>query len=313
MERILVTGVSGFVGNHLVAELKKYGYEVVGVGGPRLTGTHKPNTDAITTYYEIDLVDKAQVDTIDFTNVTGVIHLAGLAAVGPSFDNPVEYIHKNAAMEINLIEAALKQKCKPRFVVVSSGALYDPTAELPITETSSVVPSSPYAVSKIAQEKMGQYYGLRGLEVIIARPFNHIGPGQNIGFIAPDLTKQIIDIEHGKATGIMVGNLDAKRDYTDVRDIARGYRLLLESGIPGEIYNICTGTSLSGNELLKMLLKHTEITPTITQDSSRMRPSDTPDIYGSHDKLTRDTGWQPEISLDQTLEDVVADWRSRKK
>lgn len=308
MSKVLVTGANGFVGNHLVRELSRNGYAVVGVGGP--VGT-SGTPDNMTDYIVCDLTNPEAVGAIDFSNITGVIHLAGLAAVGPSFDDPRGYINGNIGMEINLFEAAIAQNAHPKFVIISSGALYDPKAPLPLTEASHVLPSSPYAVSKIGQEQMALYYSLRGFDVVIARPFNHIGPGQNLGFIVPDITKQIVDVEQGTAKDIRVGNLEAKRDYTDVRDIAKAYRLLLESGKPGETYNICSDISKSGQEILDSLLRIAGGNPTVGQDPTRMRPSDTPDIYGSHDKLTADTGWQPEITLETTLADVIADWRSR--
>jgi GDP-4-dehydro-6-deoxy-D-mannose reductase len=260
-------------------------------------------------YIECDLTDAAEVQKIDFSGVSGVIHLAGLAAVGPSFDNPTMYVTANVGMQVNLFETAIKQNQHPKFVVISSGALYDPRAHLPLTETSHVLPSSPYAVSKIGQEQMGLYYHLRNFEVIIARPFNHIGPGQGLGFIVPDLTKQVVDFERGEAKEILVGNLSAKRDYTDVRDIARAYRLLLEHGTSGETYNVCSGSSKSGQEILDAILHVAGGNPAVTQDPERMRPSDTPDIYGDHTKLSKDTGWQPEIPLETTIADVVTDWR----
>lgn len=308
MSKVVVTGANGFVGNHLVRELHAAGYEVIGVGGPVATSARPTE---LADYIECDLTDPAAVAMIDFSGVSGVIHLAGLAAVGPSFDDPNGYIRGNIGMEINLFESALAQDQHPKFIVISSGALYDPKAALPVTEASRVLPSSPYAVSKIGQEQMALYYSMRGFEVVIARPFNHIGPGQGLGFIVPDLTKQVIDVERSEAKEILVGNLEAKRDYTDVRDIARAYRLLLESGKPGETYNICSGTSKSGQEILDTILRIAGSDAPTAQDPSRMRPSDTPDIYGSHDKLSADTGWQPEITLDATITDVVTDWRNR--
>jgi GDP-4-dehydro-6-deoxy-D-mannose reductase len=159
---------------------------------------------------------------------------------------------------------------------------------------------------------MGHYYQGRGFDCIVARPFNHIGPGQNPGFIVPDLTKQVIDIEKGLAQNILVGNLDAKRDYTDVRDITRAYRLLLEKGVSGRTYNICSGRSISGHDILDEILRAAGNRPPVEQDATKMRPSDTPDIYGSHDKITADTGWQPQIDIATTIKDVVADWRQRQ-
>jgi GDP-4-dehydro-6-deoxy-D-mannose reductase len=221
------------------------------------------------------------------------------------------YINTNIGIEVNLFEAALKQKCFPKFLIISSGSLYDPKDKLPLIETSRVDPGSPYAVSKLGQEQMAQYYGQRGFEYVIARPFNHVGPGQNEGFIVPDLTKQIVSVEKGNGKNIKVGNLEAQRDYTDVRDIVRAYRLLVESGKSGEIYNICSNKPLSGNDLLSKLIDLSSSKPELISDPTKFRPTDSPVIYGSYDKLKKDTGWEPEIDIDTTLKDVLEDWRTR--
>lgn len=309
MEKILVTGVNGFVGHHVARELAANGYEVHGLGGH---GGPDHRLDILTAYAALDLTDPEATRQIDFTKIQGVIHLAGLAAVGVSFDKPLEYINANIGMEINLFEAAMAQQAFPRFIVVSSGSLYDPKGQLPITEESPVAPTSPYAVSKLGQEHMAQYYTGRGFECVIARPFNHIGPGQGTGFIVPDWAQQIIAAEKGETDKILVGNLDAERDYTDVRDIALGYRLLLEKGRSNEIYNICSGTPRSGNEILKLLQQASGSQTEVLQDPGKMRPNDNPVIYGSHEKLSEDTGWQPSIAIEQTMADVIADWRSRQ-
>ena len=309
MKTVLVTGANGFVGRHLVRELTANGYSIVAVGGSQVKATDNLQGQK---YMTLDLTKRDETDRIDFAGISGVIHLAGLAAVGPSFDKPMDYINTNIGIQINLFETALAQKAGPRFLIVSSATIYDPKAELPLGEDASVVPNSPYAVSKIGQEQMAGYYATRGFECITVRPFNHIGPGQNPGFIVPDLAQQIIAAEKGLQNEIKVGNLDAKRDYTDVRDIVRAYRLLTEKGVPGETYNICSGKALSGHYILDGLVKATGYTPTVRQDPVRMRPSDTPEIYGSHQKLTNHTGWQPEIPFEQTMTDVIEDWRSRK-
>lgn len=303
MSKVLVTGANGFVGQHLVAELRSFDIECETVGGRHLG--NQENT------YNLDLVVSSEADSIDFSDVSGVIHLAGLASVGPSFDEPMRYIDTNIRIQTNLFEAALKQNAKPRFLVISTGALYDPSAKLPLTETSPVLASSPYAVSKLGQESMAQYYAKRGFEVVIARPFNHIGPGQGPGFIVPYIAQQIIACEKGEQTQISVGNLDAQRDYTDVRDITRAYRLLLEKGTPGEIYNVCSGNPLSGHQILEGLTKTSSREYEVVQDPAKLRPADNPVIYGDHAKLTEATGWQPEISLEQTFADVIEDWRKK--
>jgi GDP-4-dehydro-6-deoxy-D-mannose reductase len=308
MSKILVTGVNGFVGQHVAHELHKNGNTVIGIGGAHGSSTVHPE---ISDYFVLDLRVKSEAEKIPFESIDAIIHLAGLAAVGPSFDNPLDYINTNIGIEINLFEAALAQKVTPRFLVISSGSLFDPKASLPLNEESEIIPNSPYAVSKLGQEQMGRYYSFRGFEVLVARPFNHIGPGQNTGFLVPDLTKQVIGFEKGEVKKISVGNLDAQRDYTDVRDIARAYRLLLEKGLSGHTYNICSGHPVSGHDILAKILEVADVQPEIVQDPTKMRPSDAPVIYGTHDKITEHTGWQPEIKLEQTIADVVTDWRAR--
>ncbi|HSX46293.1 MAG TPA: NAD-dependent epimerase/dehydratase family protein [Candidatus Saccharimonadia bacterium] len=308
MSKVIVTGANGFVGQHLLKELLGNGYEVVAVGGSQgapLGG--QAGVQAMT----LDLTKPDEAAQIDFSGASGVVHLAGLAAVGPSFDDPKLYMNVNVGLEINLFEAALKQNAKPRFLVISSGTLYDPKAQQPLTEESPVLPNSPYAVSKLGQEQMALYYETRSFDAIIARPFNHIGPGQGPGFIVPDFAQQLVAIEKGGQQELSVGNLDAKRDYTDVRDIVRAYRLLLEKGRSGEVYNICSGRSLNGHEILDGLCQAAGLKPEIKQDPSKMRPSDTPLVSASYDKLAHDTGWQPEIALETTFADVIADWRNR--
>ncbi len=303
MKKIIITGANGFVGLHLAKELSDNDIQVLGIGGSQ-------GSEAVPEwfydYQVLDLTNKAETEKINFEDVDGVIHLAGRAAVGPSFDDPMGYINTNIGIEVNLFEAALSQNVFPRFLIISSGSLYDPAAGSPLSEGSSVLPGSPYAVSKLGQEQMAQYYTGRGFECIIARPFNHIGPGQGPGFIVPDLASQIVS-----GGEVKVGNLDAKRDYTDVRDIVRAYRLLLEKGVSGEIYNICSGRSLSGHDLLDRMTSLVDYKPTIVSDPSKMRPSDNPIIFGSHKKLTQVTGWQPIIDIETTLQDVLNDWKNK--
>ncbi len=308
MNKVLVTGSNGFVGQHLVRELAENSITVVGVGGAQGTKEKSPHVES---YLELDLTDPEQAARIDFQGLDGVIHLAGLAAIGPSFDDPMLYFNVNVGIEVNLFETALAQKVSPRFLIVSSGSLYDSKAPLPLTEESPVEPSSPYAVSKIGQEQMAHYYHGRGFESLVVRPFNHIGPGQGPGFLVPDLAMQIVAAEKGGPQEVLVGNLGAQRDYTDVRDIVRAYRLLLDKGRAGEVYNICSGQALSGHDILKGLLASADCQPEIKQDPSRMRPADNPLVYGSRQKLTDDTGWQPSIPIETTLADVIADWRTR--
>ncbi len=184
---VLITGASGFVGRHLIVNLTAAGHNVTGIG-------HTVATNLSCQYNQVDLLDYSAVQKQDFSSTEGIIHLAGLAAVGPSFLQPRQYIDHNAGMQINLFESLLKQRVSPRVVIVSSGMLYQPHT-LPLTEQSPIDTPNPYAVSKLTQEMLANYYRKRGFEIIIARPFNHMGPGQAEGFIAADLAKQIVDVE----------------------------------------------------------------------------------------------------------------------
>lgn len=304
---VLVTGAAGFVGGHLVKELQNYNHNVTAAINNNEVAPS--GTEAA----KADLLNLDEVRKINFKTIDAIIHLAGLAAVGPSFDDPEKYMRVNTGIEINLYDACIEQDVRPKFLVISSGTLYDPKAEMPLTEESTVDPtSSPYAKSKLAQEDYALKYKAQGFDSLIARPFNHIGPGQNLGFIVPDFAQQIVAAERGEVTEMMVGNLDARRDYTDVRDIVRAYRLLVESDKKDQVYNICSGNSVSGKEILELLLAKSMARLAITQDPARMRPSDNPEIVGDHTKLTRDTGWEPIIPIEKTIEDALEDWRSRE-
>lgn len=308
MERVLVTGANGFVGGHLAQELINQNYEVTGLV---FDATQQGNLPSSVKKLEVDLTKKNHLKVIDFRSIDYVIHLAGLANVGKSFGDPEGYMKANVGMEINLFDEALAQNTHPRFLIISSGSLYDPLASLPITEGSRVAPNSPYAESKLAQETEAQNYTSRGLESVIVRPFNHIGPGQGLGFIVPDLVKQVVDFKTGATQNIQVGNLDTSRDYTDVRDIVKAYVSLMVKGRSGEIYNVCSGKAVSGRELLGKIIDIVGVDPEIVVDQSRIRPTDTPLIYGNPAKLTKEAGWQPVISLDQTLNDVVNEWLAK--
>jgi GDP-4-dehydro-6-deoxy-D-mannose reductase len=303
---ILVTGAAGFVGNHLIDELESNGHNAVAA----INNNEHLKKSVTTCLANLSIKEEVR-SNVDFSNIDAVIHLAGLAVVGPSFEQPRKYIDLNAGIQINLFETCIEQGSSPKFIIVSSGSLYDPYARMPLSERAPIAPSSPYAVSKITQEALAQYYGKRGFEYIIARPFNHIGPGQREGFIVPDFAKQIIEAERGTTNEMLVGNLEAKRDYTDVRDIVRAYRLLAEKGTSGEIYNICSGNSYSGQEILDNMLTKSIAKIAINQDIALMRPSDIPEIIGDHSKITKDTGWEPAISLDDTLLDSLEYWRQQ--
>ncbi len=292
---VVITGINGFVGGHLTAELEHRGHRVIGVG--------REDTCSLTDdYYQIDLADGFPESIVE---ADAVIHLAGLAAVGPSYDDPQTYINLNSAMLTHLCEHFLKQAKKPRIIAVSSGAIYDPHQPMPITERSAIGYTSPYAVSKVLNENQCCYYRNRGLECIVVRPFNHIGPGQMPGFIVPDLFEKISKAE--KNGVVSVGNLDTKRDYTDVRDIVRAYaELALADTLGDNLYNVCSGKSYSGKEIFSLIQKalgRDDVTYKI--DSTLVRPTDIMEIVGSATRLQSDTGWVSQIPIEKTIEDIA--------
>lgn len=295
--RALVTGATGFVGPHLVAHLRARGDDVVGL------------EDGI-----VDVCDPAAVATwITAHRPEVVYHLAGWADVGGSWAAPQEAFRVNAEGTLNVLQAALEAASR-RVLVVSSADVYgivDP-ADLPITEQHPLRPVSPYAVSKVAADYLGLQAWLgRGLEVVRARAFNHLGPGQSDRFVAPAIASRIAANEVDGGDEIPVGNLAARRDVTDVRDVVRAYRLLVEGGEPGEAYNICSGHDVAISEIADRLLAMAQRPMRLVVDPDRHRPVDVPVLRGDPSKLHRSTAWRPEISLDETLADVLDDWRTR--
>lgn len=301
--KVLVTGASGFAGQHLMDHLNTATVST-------LVGTTLSKTG--NAFIKLDLLNYTEVKAaLKKIKPDVIYHLAAFSSTALSFEHPQASLGNTLVMQINLYEACLELKLQPRFLIVSSGQIYGKTDHPPITEQSPVDFNSPYSVSKVGQENLAAYYSKRGFESIIARPFNHIGPGQQTGFLVSDLASQIAQAEKSGNDTIAVGNLDSKRDFTDVRDIVRAYALLARHGQADEIYNVCSGKSISGNQILEGLLALTKAKIKVESDPSRMRPSDIPDLYGDSSKLRQATGWKPEFSLERTLADVLDYWRSR--
>lgn len=296
--KIVISGINGFVGRHLARLLSSQGIHVIGIGHDKDISPDIQN--CAKAYYQQDLTQGWP----DTGAVRSIIHLAGLAAVGPSFDDPQRYINTNSSMITHVGEYYLSQSDKPRIVVVSSGAIYDPDQPMPLSEEAATGLSSPYAVSKVLVENQCAYYIQRGLDVVVARPFNHIGPGQGKGFILPDFYERILATS---GNAIDVGNINTRRDYTDVRDIVRAYSLLaLSQTLRHTTYNICSGRSLAGSEILdklKRAMNRPEISFTI--NPGLVRPTDILEITGDSTRIREELGWQPEIAIDQTIVDFV--------
>ncbi len=314
--RVLITGAGGFVGNHLAAHLSQT------VANVQLFGAtlFKSETihPAISDNRLIDLKDYAQVrDLLADCRPDAVYHLAAQAFVPRSFEAPWETLENNILSQLNITRACLELNLRPRILIVSSAEIYGQVSadQLPLDENCAIRPTNPYSVSKVAQDMLGlQYHLSHGLPIMRARPFNHIGPGQNGRFVAPAFAMQIANIEEGRRRAVInVGNLTAKRDFTDVRDIARAYRLIIEKGRPGEAYNVASGMAYSIRRLLDILLGLSEIDIEVQVDPARLRPVDVPEIRGDSAKLRRDTGWQPSLTFEETLKDVLADCRRREQ
>jgi len=308
--RILITGATGFVGRHLWAYLQQNQADAV------LHGTTFMNTPRSSDYTELDLRDSAAVlALLDHLRPQAIYHLAGQAFVPHSYSDPWGTLETNIRAQVNLLEACHKLGLACRVLIVGSADIYGrirPT-DLPLDEAIPLQPLNPYSVSKATQDLLGlQYHLCYGLHILRARPFNHIGPGQGEHFVATAFAMQIARIEVGLQDPIIrVGNLSAQRDFTDVRDIVRAYHLLMTHGQIGEAYNIASGQAHSIQELLHTLLSYSSVQVAVEQDAALLRPVDTPLIVGDYSKLHHITAWQPLMSFEQTLHDVLDDCRQR--
>ena len=312
--RVLITGAGGFVGHHLSAHIGSVQPRALLSGTTLMSG--ETVHESVNDVYRLDLKDYAKVrQLLAKCCPDAIYHLAAQAFVPRSFEEPWETLENNIRAQLNLIRACLELDIRPRILIVSSAEIYGASEpeQLPLNEDTAIRPTNPYSVSKVTQDMLGlQYFLSHNLPIMRARPFNHIGPGQNERFVAPAFARQIASIEDGQAEAVIyVGNLESKRDFTDVRDIVRAYHMIVEKGQPGEAYNIASGVARSIRHLLDTLLGLTETKIEVRVDPARLRPVDVPEIRGDSSKLRRHTGWQPELTFEQTLHDVLADWRQR--
>jgi len=298
--RALITGGLGFVGRHLTDHLRACGDDVVALDRHRDPA--------------VDITDPAGVaQAIEHARPDAIYHLAGWADVGASWQHPLAVLQVNAEGTLNVLEAARRAGVE-RVLAVASADVYGVVteAELPLDEHAPLRPTSPYAASKVAADALAHQAFLgHGLGVIRVRPFNHLGPGQSEQFVAPALAARIVRAEQAGADAITVGNLTARRDFTDVRDIVRAYRLLIEQGTAGEVYNVCSGRDVSIQHLADLLVGQARRPIALEPDPELMRPADLPVLRGDASKLARATGWAPQIPLEQTLADLLGDLRSR--
>lgn len=309
MPRALVTGASGFVGPHLVAALEAGGHEV-------WTTDRSPAARPDLQHTVCDLGDDGSVRRlVESTQPDWLFHLASHSSVAHSFAHPQEVLVGNLGSTCNLLEAVRTKASKAKVLVVGSAEQYGVVAEAeqPIRENQPFRPASPYAVSKVAQEYLAlQYATTWGIEIVVARSFNHSGPGQSDRFVLPAFARQIAACEKGLQEPVLrVGNLDVWRDFLDVRDVVRAYILLVERGESGTAYNVCRGEAFRIHDLLDGLRSRSRVELRVETDPERWRPADLPMLRGDSGRLRLATGWEPGIDMETTLTDLLDDWRQR--
>jgi GDP-4-dehydro-6-deoxy-D-mannose reductase len=313
MTKLLITGFSGFVSRHFLEflEAEQTDAEVLGVGRS-VPGWPVERLRHVRAHFrQLDLLDKDGVDDVIYGfRPDFILHLAAYSSVGFSWQKPVESFSNNTNVLLNLLEQVRALNLRCRVLSVGSSEEYGnvPSTALPIREDTPLQPLSPYAVARVAQEMLSQVY-VRGygLDVVMTRSFNHIGPHQREAFVVPSLTRQLTDIKrHHAAPRITTGDRTVVRDFVDVRDVVRAYHGLLLRGVSGEIYNVCSGTGVSIDHVVERLMDIVGVKAELHTDPRLVRPNDNRVIIGSHEKLTRSIGWEPRIALDDSLRSIVA-------
>lgn len=316
--RALITGITGFAGSHL-AEFVLANHPDVEVYGIMRWRSRTENIEGIqqrVQLIECDLRDATSVKTLlGQVRPDKIFHLAAQSYVPSSWNAPAESLTTNVLGQLNIFEAVRELDIEPWIQIACSSEEYGLVHEdeLPIKETNPLRPLSPYAVSKVGQDYLGyQYHMSFGMNVVRTRGFNHDGPRRGDVFVSSNFAKQLIEVEKGKRPAVLyVGNLEARRDFTDVRDIVRGYWLSLERCEAGEVYNLCSGKAYSIQEVLDRLIEISGVKVKIEEDPARLRPSDVPVLLGDYSKFNKATGWVPEIPYDTTLADMLSYWREK--
>ncbi|HEV8584476.1 MAG TPA: GDP-mannose 4,6-dehydratase [Methylomirabilota bacterium] len=315
--RILVTGITGFVGSHLAEFALDRGADVVGALRWRSNTEHIDHLRERLTLVQSDLRDVSSTrELVERAAPDYIVHLAAQSFVAASWQTPAETLMTNAISQMNLFESIRQLGSRARFLVIGSSEEYGLVYpdELPIRETNPLRPLSPYAVSKVTQDLMGfQYWKSYGLDIVRARAFNHEGPRRGESFATSNFAKQIAEIEAGlREPVVLAGDLKPTRDFSDVRDIVRGYWDLLERGAAGDVYNLCSGVDWSIERVLAFFIGQSSVPGIeIRTDPARLRPSDVPVLRGSPEKIERAVGWRTRIPLEQTLGELLEYWRRR--
>jgi GDP-4-dehydro-6-deoxy-D-mannose reductase len=309
VRKILITGGTGFVGTHLVGLLKTASVEIF-----VLSSTTRDSGEAAgLRFYQVDLrkADDVRSAVQDITP-DHVYHLAGISAVDRSWREPAATFEINVVGAHNVFEAAMGLPAPPRILNVSTAQVYAPSSSA-LTETSTVSPDNPYAASKAMAELLSVPYRKSASGgVITARAFNHSGPGQTTQFVLSSMARQFAEIQAGvRPPRLTCGNLDVKRDFTDVRDVVRAYAMLIEKGKPNEVYNVCSGSAIRLADVVQEFEAISGIKVSVETDPSRIRSQEVPRVIGDCSKIRRETGWAPRVPLDQTLRDLLSYWTEK--
>lgn len=305
--RVLITGIGGFVGRYLADYCISHGEEVYGI---ERNETVLENVRV----YPCDITDASAVNKIvSEVKPDAIYHLAGISFVPEANNNPRQAYDIHLYGTMNIYEAVKHAAIHPKILYVGSSEVYGkaPEEKLPINENTALNPHTIYGASKASADILSGYYGTTGLSIVRVRPFNHTGPGQNPSFVCSDFACQIAGIEKGTKEPVLeVGNLNAKRDFTDVRDVVRAYWMLMNNdNVTGDTFNVCSGQAVAIEEILHILLSLSRTEIKVNPDKNKLRPSDIPLYYGDNRKLMTKTGWKPAIPLEKTLEDMLEYWR----
>ena len=312
MKKILITGYHGFVSRHLLEYLHLSGesYEIVGLSRTKSDTSLHPGLNIKTV--QADLNDRASIAVIlEQFKPQQIIHLASDSSVAHSWQAPVESFQNNTNIFLNLVEGVRTLKFPCRILSIGSSEEYGVVnaKHIPISEETPFNPVSPYAVARVSQELLSRIYSDGyGMDIVITRSFNHIGPGQKENFVISSFAKQIIGIKKGRGKVLQVGNIDVIRDFLDVRDVVKAYMLLLEKGNSGQVYNICSGKGYSLKEVLDKMMAIAGVDACYEVNEKLIRPADNPVIIGSNEKIRKECGWQPGITIEESLKDILDYW-----
>jgi len=315
MKRALITGITGFAGSHLAEHLLSKKMEVYGTARWRSKLDNIEHIQNKIHLLTADIRDGHSLEVVlNESKPDYIFHLAAQSFVPMSWRAPVDTMETNLIGTIHLFEAVRKLNINPRIQVAGTSEEYGFVYphEVPITEENPLRPLSPYGVSKVAMDRLSyQYHRSYNLHIVVTRGFNHTGPRRGDVFVTSNFAKQIAEIEKGREPVIHVGNLDAMRDFTDVRDMVKGYLLAVEKCQPGEVYNICSGKATKIRDLLDLLISMTDSKIKVQQDPDRMRPSDVEVLRGDCSKFKKQTGWKQTIPFKKTMEDLLNYWRDK--